>query len=231
MRVLGLIPARGGSKGVPRKNVRPLGGKPLLQWTAEAALGAKSLARVVLSTEDEEIAAVGRSCGVDVPFMRPEELAADDTPTLPVVQHALGILEERGERYDAVCLLQPTSPFRNAGDIDGCVELLASSGADSVVSVLPVPVEYNPHWVYFGAPNGDIRLSTGEAHPIPRRQALPAAWHREGSVYVTRRDVVMSGSLYGARTVGYVVDGARSVNIDTPSDWTLAQTMLPAGVR
>ena len=231
MRVLGLIPARGGSKGVPRKNVRPLGGKPLLQWTAEAALAAKSLARVVLSTEDEEIAAVGRRCGVDVPFMRPTELAADDTPTLPVVQHALGALAARGDRYDAVCLLQPTSPFRIAGDIDGCVELLASSGADSVVSVLPVPAEYNPHWVYFGAPNGAIRLSTGEAQPIPRRQALPAAWHREGSVYVTRRDVVMGGSLYGERTVGYVVDGARSVNIDSPSDWTLAQTMLPAGVR
>ena len=231
MRVLGLIPARGGSRGVPRKNVRLLGGRPLLQWTAEAALGAKSLARVVLSTEDEEIAAVGRSCGVDVPFMRPRELAGDETPTLPVVQHALGILEARGDRYDAVCLLQPTSPFRIAGDIDGCVALLASSDADSVVTVLPVPAEYNPHWVYFGAPNGELRLSTGEAQPIPRRQSLPAAWHREGSVYVTRRDVVMDGSLYGARTIGYVVDGARSVNIDSPSDWTLAQTMLPAGAR
>lgn len=227
----GLIPARGGSRGVPRKNVRLLGGRPLLQWTAEAALGAKSLARVVLSTEDEEIAAVGRSCGVDVPFMRPRELAGDETPTLPVVQHALGILEARGDRYDAVCLLQPTSPFRIAGDIDGCVALLASSDADSVVTVLPVPAEYNPHWVYFGAPNGELRLSTGEAQPIPRRQSLPAAWHREGSVYVTRRDVVMDGSLYGARTIGYVVDGARSVNIDSPSDWTLAQTMLPAGAR
>ena len=154
---------------------------------------------------------------MDVPFMRPIELARDETPTLPVVQHALGILEARGERYDGVCLLQPTSPFRPASDIDGCVELLASSEADSVVSVLPVPVEYNPHWVYFGAPNGEIRLSTGEAQPIPRRQALPAAWHREGSVYVTRRDVVMAGSLYGARTIGYVVDGAR--------------TMLPVGAR
>jgi CMP-N-acetylneuraminic acid synthetase len=226
MRVLGLIPARGGSKGVPRKNIRLLGGKPLLQWTAEAALGAKCLARVVLSTEDEEIAAVGRDCGLDVPFMRPMELADDATPTLPVVQHALRTLEASGETFDAVCLLQPTSPFRSTGDIEACVALLASTGAASVVTVLPVPAEHNPHWVYFADPNGELRLSTGEAQPIPRRQSLPPAWHREGSVYVTRSAVVLEGSLYGAPTLGYAVDASKSVNIDDMEDFERAGRMV-----
>lgn len=226
MRVLGLIPARGGSKGIPRKNIRPLGGKPLLQWTAEAALGANLLTRVVLSTEDEEIAAVGRSCGLDVPFMRPMELARDETPTLPVVQHALHALEASGDTFDAVCLLQPTSPFRLADDIDGCIALLGSSTADSVVTVLPVPAEHNPHWVYFGVPNGELRLSTGESQPIPRRQSLPPAWHREGSVYVTRTAVVLDGSLYGARVVGYPIDASKSVNIDDMDDFARAARII-----
>lgn len=227
MRVLGLVPARGGSKGVPRKNVRLLGGRPLLQWTAEAARAAAGLSRVVLTTDDPEIAAVGAACGLDVPFLRPEELARDDTPTLPVVQHALRTLEADGERYDAVCLLQPTSPFRTAADIDGCIARLAETGADAVVSVLRVPAEHNPHWVYLADAEGTLRLATGERQPIARRQLLPAAFHREGSVYVTRRDVVLErDSLYGDRVVGYELDASRSVNIDTLDDWRRAEALL-----
>lgn len=226
MRVLGLVPARGGSKGVPRKNVRPLGGRPLVAWTAEAALGARALARVVLSTDDADVAVAGRACGLEVPFVRPAELARDDTPTLPVVQHAVRQLEAGGDRFDAVCLLQPTSPFRTSADIDACVALLAE-GADTVLSVLPVPHEYNPHWVYVRGDGGALRLATGEAAPVPRRQALPPAFHRDGAVYVTRRDVVMEqGSLYGARVVGYETDPARAVNIDTPDDWARAERMV-----
>jgi CMP-N,N'-diacetyllegionaminic acid synthase len=227
MRVLGLIPARGGSKGVPRKNIRLLGGKPLLQYTAETARAARLLSRVVLSTDDEEIAEIGRACTLDVPFMRPPELAADATPSLLVVKHALEWLGSRGEVFDAVCLLQPTHPFRQAGDIDACIALLAESGADSVVSVLPVPPEHNPHWVFFRAPDGTLRLSTGESTPIPRRQDLPPAFHREGSVYVTRRDVVVKGgSLLGDRVIGYPMDPGKSVNIDTQDDWARAERLL-----
>lgn len=225
MRVLGLIPARGGSKGVPRKNIKPLAGRPLLAYTADAALAAKSLARVVLTTEDEEIAAVGRACGLDVPFMRPAELAEDTTPTLPVVIHALRTLEAAGERFDAVCLLQPTNPLRSSADIDRCVELL--QGADSVLSVLAVPHEYNPHWVYFRDEMGMLRLSTGEATPIARRQDLPPAYHRDGSVYVTRTEVVLTEkSLYGKRVLSYLIAPERSVNIDTLEDWERAERML-----
>ncbi len=225
MRVLGLIPARGGSKGVPRKNIRLLAGRPLLAYTAAAALAARSLARVVLTTEDEEIAAVGRACGLDVPFMRPTELAEDTTPTLPVVIHALQTLEAAGERFDAVCLLQPTNPLRSSADIDSCVELLQE--ADSVLSVLPVPHEYNPHWVYFRDEMGMLRLSTGEATPIARRQDLPPAYHRDGSVYVTRTEVVLTEkSLYGKRILSYLIASERSVNIDTLEDWEKAERML-----
>ena len=227
MRVLGLIPARGGSKGVSRKNVRALAGKPLLQWTVEAALAARTLTSVVVSTDDEEIASVGRRCGATVPFLRPVELAEDDTPTLPVVQHAVRALEKFGDRFDAVCLLQPTSPFRKCADIDACVELLATSGADAVISVLRVPPEYNPHWVYFTASDGSLSLSTGESEPLPRRQVLPAAFHRDGSVYVTRRDVVMeNNSLYGRRVIGYELTQPCAINIDTPADWLRAESMM-----
>ena len=228
MRVLGLIPARGGSKGIPRKNVRDLGGRPLLAWTAEAALAARRLSRVVLSTDDPEIAEVGRRFGLEVPFLRPAELARDETPTLPVVRHALVELEKAGGRFDAVCLLQPTSPFRRPEDIDGCIELLESAGLDAVVSVLPVPPEHNPHWVYFRGEDFLLRLATGEAEPIPRRQELPPAFHRDGAVYVTRRDVLVEGdSLYGRRLGGYVVE-MRSMNLDTPADWERAERLLEA---
>ena len=227
MRVLGLVTARGGSKGVPRKNIRLLCGKPLLEYTAEVALAARRLAEVILSTEDEEIAEVGRRCGLRVPFLRPVELSLDGTPSLPVVQHAVRWLETRGERFDAICLLQPTTPLRRPEDIDGCIELLDESDADAVVTVLPVPTEYNPHWVYLRDEAGHLRLSTGEASIVPRRQDLPPAFHREGSVYVTRRDVLMEGnSLYGRRLRGYPVDPERRVDINTPEDWQRAQTLM-----
>ena len=227
MKVLGLIPARGGSKGVPRKNIRFLAGKPLLAYTAEAALAATRLTRIVLSTDDEEIAEVGRSCGIEVPFLRAAELAEDTTPTLPVVQHAVHFLESRGDRFDAICLLQPTNPLRQASDIDGCIELLERAGADTVFTMLSVPPEHNPHWVYFQNADGSLRLSTGEAAPIPRRQELPPAYHREGSVYVARRDVVMKqNSLYGAKVLGFEIERSRSVNIDTLEDWAKAETWV-----
>lgn len=231
MRVLGLIPARGGSKGVPRKNIRLLCGKPLLQYTAEAALAAHLLSHVILSTEDEEIAQVGRQCGLDVPFLRPAELAQDDTPTLPVVQHAVNWMEKHGEHFDAICLLQPTNPLRLPLVIDACIELLKQSDVDAVVTILPVPAEYNPHWVYFQDEDGLLRLSTGELDPVPRRQSLPVAFHREGSVYAMRRNIVMEqNSLCGRSLVGYPLDPEQSVNIDGLEDWERAERLLRAEV-
>lgn len=227
MRVLGLVPARGGSRGVPRKNARLLGGKPLLQYTADAALAARLLTRVVLSTDDAEIAEIGRRCGLDVPFMRPAELARDETPMVPVVRHALEAVEATDGAYDAVCLLQPTAPLRGSEEIDACIELLERAGADTVITVRRVPEEYNPHWVYFADESGALSLSTGEAAPIARRQELPPAFHRDGAVYVARRAVVMErGSLFGDRVLGYVADREHTVNIDGPADWRRAEQLV-----
>lgn len=230
MKALGVITARGGSKGIPGKNIRMLGGKPLLQYTIEAGQAARRLAHLLLSTDDEAIAAVGRACGVAVPFLRPPALARDDTPTLPVLQHAVRWFEAQGGRCDAVCLLQPTVPFRLARDIDACLELLERHDADAVVSVLPVPDKYNPHWTFEMQPEGWLALATGEPEPVPRRQDLPAAYHRDGSVYVTRRDVLMEqGSLYGRRLLGYPVQ--RTVNLDTPDDWLRAEQLVAAALE
>jgi CMP-N,N'-diacetyllegionaminic acid synthase len=231
MRVLGLIPARGGSRGVSHKNIRVLAGRPLLQYTAEAALAAGRLNRVVLSTDDDAIAAVGKQCGLDVPFLRPAELARDTTPTLSVVRHALTSLEAAGDRFDAVCLLQPTTPFRGEGEIDMCVTLLERTLADAVMTVRRVPDEYNPHWTYTRDLNGCLRLVTGETVPIARRQDLPPVFHRDGSVYVTRRDVVLErDTLYGDRLLGYVIERGPWVNIDTPADWARAEELILAGM-
>lgn len=226
MKILGVVTARGGSKGVPRKNIVPLLGKPLIAYTAEAMLASERLHRRILSTDDEEIASIGAECGLEVPFLRPPELARDDTPTVPVLQHAVSWVHSQGEAYDAVCLLQPTNPFRRPEDIDGCIEMLERTGADAVVTVLPVPDRFNPHWVFENDDRGYLRLSTGESRPVPRRQELPRTFHREGSVYVTRTQVLMEqNSLYGDRLMGYLMDGSRCVNIDEISDLETATRM------
>lgn len=222
-RVLGLVPARAGSKGVPGKNTRPLGGRPLLAYTAEAALAARRLDRVVLSTDDAAIAALGESLGLEVPFLRPPALAGDTTPMLAVMQHAL---EALADEVDVVCLLQPTTPFRPFGLIDRCVARLDETGADAVVTMLPVPEEYNPHWVYERGGDDRLRLATGEAEPISRRQDLPAAFHRDGSVYVLRAANVVEGRPYGDHLEAVVLDPATTVNIDTPSDWARAEALV-----
>ena len=230
-KVLGIITARGGSKGIPRKNLAMLLGKPLLQYTAEAALAASTLSDTILSTDDEEIAEVGRRCGLEVPFMRPNELARDDSPTLPVMQHAVNFLQNLGRDYEAVCLLQPTSPLRSAEHIDACVRMLFVESADAVMTVLPVPHQYNPRWVYFQE-NGTLRLSTGETEPIPRRQELPPAFHREGSVYVVRSDVLLGkNSLYGDRLLGYALKPDQSLNIDDLEQLRRAEELLQMRVK
>lgn len=226
MKILGIIPARGGSKGVPNKNIRLLGGKPLLQYTIEVAQQA-NFHRLILTTDSQAIAEVARGFGVEVPFIRPVHLAEDTTPMLPVLQHAVDYLEKHGDYYDFICLLQPTNPFRKVAHIVGCFELQCQTNADTVMTILPVPSEYNPHWVYFQTEDKGLVLSTGEPVPIPRRQELPTAYHREGSVYLVKRDVLMlQSTLYGEKVVGYLMVPEESVNIDTLADWEHAEQML-----
>jgi CMP-N,N'-diacetyllegionaminic acid synthase len=227
MRTIGLIPARGGSSRIPRKAIKLLAGKPLLAYTADSARGARRLARVVLSTDDREIAAVGRRLGLDVPFMRPHTLAAHDTPMLDTVRHAILALERDEERIDAVCLLQPTAPLRTAQQIDACINLLDRSGADAVVTIIPVPHEFHPAWAYRAAPDGALRLWDGSRTPITRRQALEPAFCRSGDVYVIRRDVIIEhNSLYGEHVLGYPIDPHQTVNLNEPEDWARAEQLL-----
>jgi len=227
MRVLGLIPARGGSKGVPRKNIRLVGGKPLLHYTTRAALAARSLARVILSTEDDEIAAVGRECGVEVPFLRPPELAGDEAPMLPVVQHAVRWLAERGNSFDAVCLLQPTNPLRRAADIDGAVELLDRTGADAVISFVDAG-EKHPARMKFLAPDGRVvDPPFAEAFEGQRRQDLPKLYLREGSIYLSRVPVLMEQHSFKGRDCrAWIVPEERACNVDTPLDLYIAECLL-----
>lgn len=227
MHVLGLIPARGGSKGVPRKNARLLGGKPLIAYTIEAARASSAIDRVVVSTDDEEIREVSKSLGAEAPFLRPATLAGDTTPMLPVILHALEALAAEGWRPDLVCLLQPTFPFRRAVEIERCIETLQSEQADCVFTVHRVPHQFNPHWVYLEREDGSLRLSTGESEPIARRQALPPAVHRSGSVYVSRAsNLTEHGTLYGDRIFGVETPVESSCNIDTLDDWAQAEALV-----
>lgn len=225
--VLGIIPARGGSKGIPRKNIRPLAGKPLLEYTAAAVLAAKSLSRTILSTEDSQIATIGKSAGLEVPFLRPAELALDSTPMIDVVLHALRWAELERQSYDAVCILQPTSPLRSPATIDRCISLLWERDVDSVVSVRPVPTEFNPHWVYFESTDGLLQSSMKNCPEVPCRQQLPRAFHADGSVFLSRtQTVVEEHTLKGQRLLGVVSPEQEAVDLDTAEQWQALDTRL-----
>lgn len=227
MQVLGIVTARGGSKGLPRKNIHALCGKPLLQYTAEAALKAKRLARVILSTEDEEIAGVGRQCGLEVPFMRPPELARDDTPHVPVLQDMVRRLEQAGQIYDAIFTLQPTNPLRLSSDIDGAIELLERTGADSVISFVAVGEKHPARMKFIGDDGRVIDPPFAEKSEGQRRQDLPALYLREGSIYLTRRDVLMKhNSVKGHDCRAWIMPQDRACNIDGPFDLFLAEQLL-----
>ena len=226
-RVLGIIPARGGSKGIPNKNIAPLLGKPLLAYTAEAVRGSRRLTRTILSTDDSRIAEVGKALGLDVPFMRPAHLAGDEVLTIPVLQDVLRRLEEQGERYDAVFTLQPTNPLRRKDDIDGAIALLEETDADSVISFVPVGEKHPARMKQISE---DLRVSdppfVEQSEGLPR-QKLPKYYLREGSVYLTRRNVLMElNSLKGRDCRAWLVAEDRACNIDTPFDLFLAEQLL-----
>lgn len=227
MRILGIVTARGGSKGIPHKNIVPIAGRPLLAYTAQAALASRALTRTVLSTDDEAIAEAGRACGLDVPFMRPPELARDDTPTIPVLQDVVRSLEAQGERYDAILTLQPTNPLRLPSDIDGAADLLERTGADSVISFVDTG-ERHPARMKFIDPDGRvIDPPFAEAFEGQRRQDLPRLFLRDGSIYLTRRDVLMErGSLKGDDCRAWLMPDDRSCNVDTPFDLFLVEQLL-----
>lgn len=226
MKILGLIPARGGSKGVPKKNIKLLGKLPLMEYTIHSAKESNLLTEIVVSTDDEEIAIAAEVAGYKPPFIRPLEFAQDTSTSLEVVQHAIAFFESQNIFFDAVCLLQPTNPFREKGLIDKAIEKFTTSNADSLVSVLEIPHEYNPHWAFEENSNGLLKIATGEEQIIPRRQELPKAFHRDGSVYITKTEVIKKGSLYG-NSIAYIESNPKfHINIDTMKDWETAEKIL-----
>jgi len=225
MNVLGVIPARGGSKGIPHKNLRSVAGRPLLAYTADAALASSRLTRVIVSTDDAEIAAAARGLGLDVPFMRPGELASDAALMLPVLQHAVHEMRARDFSADAVVLLQPTSPLRRAEHVDRAVGLLEASGADSVVSVVEVPHQFNP--VSVMRLDGDRLTPFLDGPPVLRRQDKPRLYARNGpAVLAVRVATLDGGSLYGGDCRALMMSSEESIDLDSPADFDLLEYLL-----
>jgi CMP-N,N'-diacetyllegionaminic acid synthase len=225
--VLALIPARGGSKGVPGKNIRPAGGKPLIAWTIEAARASRYVDRTILSSDDPSIAAIARQFGCEVPFMRPDELATDKADSMSVVRHALATLPDR---YDYLVLLQPTSPLRRASDIDAALELYIDSGPKTCVSVCEP--DKHPYWmVKMDGDRSVQQLFPPEQIPT-RRQDAPPVFALNGAIYIAPADYLAEGGDFiTAGTVGYVMPKDRSFDIDTELDLRLADFLLTEGHR
>lgn len=218
--VLAIVPARGGSKGVPRKNIRIVAGKPLIAWTIEEARKSQYIDRIVVSTDDQEIADIAVQYGGEVPFLRPSELARDDTPgTMPVIH----MLESIGTQYDLVVLLQPTSPLRSVEDIDGAIDLLVNRNAKACVSV--VEPDKSPYWMY-------SMNSRGHLVPLLKgiyacRQDIPPAYAINGALYVAEALwLLRTQTFLNDETIAYVMSKERSADIDTETDIMLVNHQL-----
>ncbi|MBI4992218.1 MAG: acylneuraminate cytidylyltransferase family protein [Candidatus Harrisonbacteria bacterium] len=230
-KVLGVITARGGSKGVPGKNIKLLSGKPLIAYTIAAAKNSGILDRLILSTDDSSIAAVAKKCGCEVPFMRPKEIAQDETSHLPVIQHAVQWLKDN-ENYwpDYVMILQPTSPLRQAFHIKEAADLIVKSGADSVLSVAEIPENFSPYKAMV-VENGELRLFNGNPvrKRMARRQDLGKTYWSIGSIYLFRTELLFDKNepnFYGDKVMPYVIEDKYLVDINVPEDWEKAERAL-----
>jgi CMP-N,N'-diacetyllegionaminic acid synthase len=225
-RIVAIVPARAGSKGVPGKNIRKLAGRTLLDYTALAARDSGVIDRIVLSTDSDEIADAGTRAGMEVPFMRPAALAQDDTPMLPVIQHAIESLAVDGWTPDVIVLLQPTSPLRRASHVRDAVTRLKETKADSVVSVIELPRHLSPDYV-MRIDDGVLRPFLPEGAGVTRRQDARPAYSREGTVYACWRATLERwGNIYGERCQPLILDAADSLSIDSPDDWAEAERRL-----
>lgn len=224
-RVLAIIPARGGSKGIPGKNLRSLAGKPLLARAIECALDAGIFSQVLVTTDSEEIAQAARRFGAEAPFLRPPELARDDSPMLPVLIHALAFVKGQGKEPEVIVLLQPTAPFRRSKDVAAAVAILvARPETDSVVSVEKIPDHYSPHYA-MRVEGERLTPFLAEGARVTRRQDAPPAYTRNGQFYVTRRQTLLEqNSIYGNNCLPFITTH-RAVNLDTLEDWAEAERL------
>ena len=219
-RILAVIPARGGSKGVPGKNIRILNGKPLIQWTIDAAKKSRHIERLILSSDDDAIINVALGLGCEVPFKRPSCLAQDDTPGIDPILHSISQLPG----YDYVVILQPTSPLRTTSDIDGAIEMCISKGANSCVSICSA--QENPFWMYQISEENTIIPFLEGKEKYNRRQDVPAIYKLNGAIYVVNVNwLLQSKKLINKDTIGFVMPVERSIDIDTELDLIYLKAM------
>jgi len=222
-KTVAIIPARGGSKGIPRKNIRLLAGKPLIGHTIEAALRSGYISRVIVSTEDKEIADVARKYGAEV-VRRPEELAKDDTSTVDVVLQVIRELREQGHEYDTIILLQPTSPMRTTQDVDGALELFLNNECESVISVSES--RHPPYWA-FNVEGNYLKPLFDQKYSEMRRQDLPKTYFPNGAIYIAKtKKFEECASFCLPQTIPYIMPAETSVDIDTKADLMLAEALL-----
>lgn len=232
MKVIAVIPARGGSKGVPRKNIKPLLGKPLISWTIEQAKQSKYIDRVVVSTDDEEITEISRRYGAETPFLRPKELARDDSPTIDVLMHALGWFEERDEFFDMLVLLEPTSPLRDVEDIDKCIDLLLDNKKARAIVNLALLEASHPEFNVLLDDEGFIRKPDGTTEfSVLRRQDLEKLYFFEGSLYISYVDTLKERkTFYHDLTLGNVVPKYMSFEVDELCDFICIEALMKAKI-
>lgn len=225
-KILAVITARGGSKGIPRKNLALCGGKPLVAWSITAALNSRLVDRLVVSTDDAEIAETARQYGAEVPFLRPAEIAGDASPHVLAVQHAVGRMQElTGESYAYTVLIQPTSPLILAEDIDSAIELALRQQADSVITVHDA--KEHPYYTRVFGKDGCLDYMMPEGLSVGYRQDLPAAYAQSGAVFVMRTAVMFTRNvLETERPHAYVIPPERALDIDDPWDLYLADLIL-----
>lgn len=228
MKYLYVIPARGGSKGVPYKNIKSLGGIPLIKYSIDVARELTSDENICISTDDDEIIEVVNSFGIKVPFKRPEYLATDISGTYEVLLHAVEYYEKIGKEYDVLVLLQPTSPFRKANHVEEAIELF-DKDLDMVVSVKPAAS--NPYYnCYEDSPSGFLHISKGNGR-YERRQDVPDVWEFNGAIYVINIASLKKMSLSNfIKVKKYVMDEFHSFDIDTPFDWLIAEQLINKNV-
>jgi len=224
--ILAVITARGGSKSIPRKNIKDLAGKPLIAYTIEAANKSKYLTRTILSTDDKEIAKISKHYGCEVPFTRPDEFAQDESTSMEVVQHALEWLKENeDEEYDYLMILQPTSPMRLAEDIDECIKLAVETDTDSVMSMKELE-DFSPKKVKKIEEGVILPYFEEEGKQSSRRQDLSKMYKRNCAIYLTKTELIKQDDLFGKISRAYIMPEERSVDINAPIDFELAEFLL-----
>jgi len=226
MTIIGLITARGGSRSIPGKNIKLLAGKPLIAWTIEAALQCKELRRVIVSTDDEKIAEVAQQLGAEVPFIRPVELSQDDSSHISVVLHTIHWLEEKeGFCPDYIMLLQPTSPFRTVEDMQKSIQFAKDNHAVAVMSVCEATK--HPYKTYKILENGTLEYFIPSNIGYKYRQALPKVYEENGAIYLNKRSSLLQDQTFlPTGTIAYVMPEARSLDVDTPWDFYVADLVL-----